>query len=213
MDNEGLLGHGLETALTQPALAPSAAIGERASARALTADFDCVVREHQRRIYRVLFGILRDEDAADTLTQECFLRAWQQRAGFRGDASLATWLRRIAVNLAIDHQRSRRASFWKRLFAARPEAPSEDGSDAMEQVALLPDAAPSPERRVLAREQAARMWQIAGELPLQQRTIFVLRYAEELSLEEIAQTLHVQVGTVKAHLFRAVHAVRARMKS
>jgi len=201
----------LESALTQPALAPRAATAARAEGSALIADFDRVVREYQRPIYRVLYGILRDPDAADTLTQECFLRAWQQRAGFRGEAGLGTWLRRIAVNLAIDQQRSRRASFWKRLFAARPQA-NEEG-DAIEQVALLPDAAASPERRLLAREQAARVWRIAGELPTQQRTIFVLRFAEELSLEEIAQTLQVQVGTVKAHLFRAVHAVRAKMKS
>ena len=204
---EGIKAHNLETALTRPALA-QAASGESAGVRVLAEDFDAVVREHQQRIYRVLNGVLRDEDAADSLTQECFLRAWQQRAGFRGEASVATWLRRIAVNLAIDHQRNRRAGFWRRLFASQPA----DAEVAAEQMASVPDAAASPERRVLAREQAERVWQIAGRLPMQQRAIFVLRFAEELTLEEIAETLDLKLGTVKAHLFRAVHTVRAEMK-
>ncbi len=201
----------METTLIRPAMAEPAS-QERAGIGALAEDFDRVVRDYQRPIYRVLFALLRDQDAANTLTQECFLRAWKQRSGFRGEASLGTWLRRIAVNLAIDHQRNRRASFWKRLFAAPPGADEEAGGDAVDRIAALPGDLASPERALLAREQAARVWQIAGALPLQQRTIFLLRFAEELSLEEIAQTMGIQVGTVKAHLFRAVHAVRAEWK-
>lgn len=198
----------METTLTRPAMA-AAATPERADTRALHEDFDRVVRDFQRPIYRMLFGILRDSDAADTLTQECFLRAWKQRQSFRGEASLGTWLRRIALNLAIDQQRNRRVSFWKRLLATPAPASEEAPGDALDQVASVPDLGPSPERRLLAQEQAARIWAIAGALPMQQRTIFVLRFAEELALEEIAQLLGLQVGTVKAHLFRAVHAVRA----
>src|SRR5882672_10230408 len=78
--------------------------------------FDDLVRQHQRRVYRVLFLLLRDPDAADTLTQECFLRAYQKRDGFRGESSADTWLLRIAVNLARDHLRNRRAGFWRRLI-------------------------------------------------------------------------------------------------
>ena len=170
------------------------------------------MREHQRRIFRVLYGILRDADAADTLAQECFLRAWQQRAGFRGDASVATWLTRIAVNLAIDHQRNRRASFWKRLFAAPPGGqPGDAAGEADARMANVPDGGASPERRLLGQEQAERVWQIAGGLPVQQRAVFVLRFAEELALEEIAQTMDLQLGTVKGHLFRAVQTVRSKL--
>lgn len=183
-------------------------LAERAESNPLIAHFDRVVREHQRGIFRVLAGILRDADAADTLTQECFLRAWKQRAGFRGESSVATWLTRIAVNLAIDHQRNRRQWFWKRLWASRER--DEEAAGAL--LAGVPDGAASPERQLLAREQAELVWQIAGELPVQQRTIFVLRFAEELALEEIAGTMDLQIGTVKTHLFRAVHTVRARLR-
>ena len=72
-------------------------------------DLDAVMRAHQQHIYRVLVSLLRDPDAADTLTQDCFLRAYQNRDRFRGEASLRTWLVTIAVNLARDYQRSRRA--------------------------------------------------------------------------------------------------------
>src|SRR5262249_44313422 len=79
-------------------------------------EFDEIVRRHQRQVYRVLFLLTRDAEAADTLTQETFLRAYQGRLSFRGECAPHTWLLRIATNLARDHVRSRRVSFWKRLI-------------------------------------------------------------------------------------------------
>ena len=66
-------------------------------------DFEPLVRLHQRRIYRVLLAVLRDAEAADTLTQECFLRAYKKRQSFRGDSAVGTWLVRIALNLSLIH--------------------------------------------------------------------------------------------------------------
>src|SRR6185369_10976811 len=87
-----------------------------AKAEAISADrFDEIMRQHQRRVYRVIYLLVRDADVADTLTQECFLRAYQKRASFRGECRIETWILRIAVNLVRDHARNRRASFWKRL--------------------------------------------------------------------------------------------------
>ena len=168
------------------------------------ADFDAVVAEHQRRLFRVLLSITHDEDAAQTLTQECFLKAYKARSSFRGDAPLGAWLLRIAVNLGRDHVRNRRAGFWKRLFEG--SRPDEDAT------ALAPDRAPSAERVLLAREKASSVWDAAETLSAQQRTVFMLRFAEEMSLEEISRTTGLRLGTVKAHLFRALAAVRARVK-
>lgn len=198
--------------MASPAIAERTAERAGADARLLAQDFDRIVREHQRRVFRVIYGILRDADAADSLSQECFLRAWQQRAGFRGEASVATWLTRIAVNLAIDQQRNRRASFWKRLFALQPGGQSGDAAEADAWMMNVPDGRASPERQLLALERAEQVWQIAGGLPVQQRAVFQLRFAEELALEEIAQAMDLSVGTVKGHLFRAVQTVRAQMK-
>jgi RNA polymerase sigma-70 factor (ECF subfamily) len=75
------------------------------------------------------------------------------------------------------------------------------------------DPAASPEQATAAREQLGAVWAVADQLAPQQRTIFLLRFAQEMSLAEIAETLELEVGTVKAHLFRAVGAVRSRFAS
>ena len=170
------------------------------------ADFDQLMRLHQRRIYRLLLGMLRDPEAADTLTQECFLRAWRKRAGFRGDATVGTWLVHIAVNLARDHARNRRLAFWRRLFSAPA-----DNDDARAQAEQLPSPQAGPERALLARQELDAVWTVVGALPQQQKAVFLLRFIEEMSLEEIAEALGLRVGSVKSHLFRALSAVKARV--
>ncbi|MCU1306601.1 MAG: polymerase sigma-70 factor [Acidobacteriaceae bacterium] len=166
------------------------------------AGFDCMMREHQQRIYRFLFAMLRDQDAASTLTQECFLRAFKGWKSFRGDSSVATWLTRIAVNLARDHHRNRKLAFWRRLFTVQP------GEDVTVMAEAQPELRADPERSVLAKEKASEVWEIVGKLPTQQRAIFTLRFAEEMSIEEIAQAMSLQQGTVKTHLFRALATLR-----
>jgi RNA polymerase sigma-70 factor (ECF subfamily) len=196
----------LDTTLTQTAIAPGLRGAARAQAGLREEEFDSLVRAQQKRIFRLLMTLVRDPDAADTLTQECFLRAYRMRASFRGECKVETWLARIAVNLATDHARSRRVAFWKRLL---PVAGREEGNP-------LPDPpAPqaSPERAAIARQQASRAWAAAERLPAQQKTAFLLRFAEEMTLEEIAGTMGLNEGTVKAHLHRAVAAVRAALQS
>ncbi len=177
----------------------------RAAAESTPLDFDLVVRQHQQRIYRVLLGLVRDPDLADNLTQDCFVRAYEKRASFRGESSVSTWLISIAINLARDQSRNRRAGFWRRLFAA----PAEQTEAAL---AAAADLGASPERTLMARQEVGRVWEIVDELPARQREVFLLRFAEELPLEEIALALGTETGTVKAHLFRAVGTVRKRMR-
>ena len=93
-------------------------------------DFNQLVQTHQRRVYRVLLSLLRDPDAADTLTQECFLRAYERRAQFRGESPVQAWLLRIAVNLARDYHRTlaRPAFSPAMFFVAWPQRPPPPGS-------------------------------------------------------------------------------------
>jgi RNA polymerase sigma-70 factor (ECF subfamily) len=197
----------METTLARlGALAPQLHAGQTARAGIAPEEFEEIVRLNQRRIYRVLLGLVRDPDAAETLTQECFLRAYQKRNGFRRESSVGTWLVRIAVNLAIDHVGNRRNAFWRRLFGgAKPEAAALAARE-------LPDPRASPERQFAAREQLQAVWSVVDGLSPQQRAIFVLRFGEELTLEEIAQAMALELGTVKAHLARALGAVRKRLK-
>jgi RNA polymerase sigma-70 factor (ECF subfamily) len=138
---------------------------------------------------------------------------------FRGEATVKTWLTRIAINLAHDHRRNRRAQFWKWLFhrtedgravALAKAAPAESGEPLVE---TLADNHTSAERQLLAREQLAAVWAAVERLPNQQRTVFLLRFMEEMSLEEIAQAIGLRVASVKTHLRRATLAVRQAVGS
>jgi RNA polymerase sigma-70 factor (ECF subfamily) len=155
-------------------------------------------------VYRVLYVLLRDADAADTLTQECFLRAYRKLETFRGECRIETWLLRIAVNLARDYGKNRRTSFWRRLVGLEYAEESENRQ--------VRGSQPSPERVLLAREELEAVWAAVDSLSQQQRTIFLLRFTEELSLAEIAVILKLSVGTVKAHLFRATARVRETVR-
>jgi RNA polymerase sigma-70 factor (ECF subfamily) len=162
-------------------------------------DFDQLMREHQRRVYRVIFLLVRNDDVADVLTQECFLRAYQKLGSFRGECRVDTWLLRIAVNLVRDHAKSRRNSFWKRLV----------GLDQQVEInSAMGTVQPSPEANLLAREELKAVWKALNLVSAQQRTIFLLRFAEEMSLGEIAEVLGLATGSVKAQLFRATAKVR-----
>jgi len=168
--------------------------------------FDQIVRENQRRVYRVVFLLVKDADAADTLTQECFLRAYQKRASFRGECAVSTWLLRIAVNLVRDHGKSRRVTFWRRLVGL------DDGSEGEPSGPHLVSPQASAERVLLAREDLQAVWNALATVSAQQRQIFLLRYAEEMSLPEIADILQLKVGSVKAQLFRATSKVKQVVK-
>ena len=169
-------------------------------------DFDQIVRLHQQRIFRVLYSLVHDHDLADNLTQDCFLRAYQRRATFRGQSKIETWLIRIAINLVRDHARSRRWAFWRSL--RRQPAHCETESTKFQ--ASSPES--SVERHMIAREQVAAVYSLLQTLSPQQRSVFSLRFFEEMSLEEIAEAMELEVGTVKTHLFRAVSAVRKGLR-
>ena len=187
----------METALTTALTAPAQMIAPAASA-----DFGEFVRLHQRRVYRVISLLVKDEDAADTLTQECFLRAYQNLTKFRGECRVETWLLRIAVNLVRDHVKNRRSSFWRKLI----------GLDEADEATPIAAAQASPERAMLARAELQAVLAATELLSPQQRAVFLLRFVEEMSLAEIAEVLGVRVGSVKAQLFRALGSVRQAMK-
>lgn len=170
------------------------------AAAATVEDFESVVREHQSRVFRTLLGMLRDRDAAETLMQETFLRAYQHREKFRGEASIGTWILRIAINLGRDHMRNQRMRFWRQLFNSNVEV-----DDVAE---LVADKRPTAERSILAQEKIQQVWDAAERLSPRQRTVFFMRYVEDMSLDEIAEATSLTQGTVKQHLFRAVAAVQ-----
>jgi RNA polymerase sigma-70 factor (ECF subfamily) len=166
-------------------------------------EFSAVVTKHRLQIFRFLLSSTRDVDLAETLTQDCFLKAHRNWASFRGESSAITWLMRIAINLLKDHWRSRRMQFWRQT-----QAHAVDLNEAGE---WLPSGERSVEQKLLARERVSQVTKVVEKLSERQRTVFLLRYVEEMELSEIAQATGLNLGTVKAHLSRAVARVRAEV--
>ena len=162
-----------------------------------------LVRLHQARIRRFVTYSTGDPDLAETITQDTLLRAYKGRESFRGDCSLNTWLTGIAINVTRDHLRSGRYKFWKQLKAT--------AVDVQEMASFLPSEAVSPERRILAKERIKELYAVLEDLSYNQRTIFLMKFSEELSVDEISEILGMAVNTVRTHLHRALKAVRSKL--
>jgi RNA polymerase sigma-70 factor (ECF subfamily) len=166
-------------------------------------DFEGVVRLYWLKVFRFALASLRDRHAAESLAQDCFFKAYRARGSFRGDASVSTWLMQIAVNLVRDQVRDRRLQFWKRA--------RQTGVDAESAGRWLADGGASPEVAALAKERVQAVWAATECLSERQRTVFLLRFVEDMDLLEIAAATGMKEGTVKVHLFRALQAVRERV--
>ncbi len=162
--------------------------------------YGIIVERFQRRIYRVAFAIVRDEVEADTVTQDTFVQAYTHLARFQGRSELETWLTRIAINRSRDALR-------RRKFISLFTRDEDDVETMIEPV----DDRPDPERQILSTQLRAAILRAERLLSSQQKVIFRLRHYENLSLEEIAEHLGLRAGTVRAHLFRAIHKVRREL--
>ncbi len=190
----------MQTAITAADLL---ALGKRERALSELDDIDSLVRTHRARLLRFVTFSVGDDDVAASIVQDCFLKAWSNRANFRGESSVATWLTSIAVNLIRDHQRTRKVQFWRKA--------AKTATDVMEVASILPGNESSPERQLLARERAAAVVQSLESLSTNQRTVFLMRFSEEMELADIAHAMKMPVNTVKTHLHRAVKAVRSKV--
>lgn len=162
--------------------------------------FAVLVGRFQRKIYRVAYAIVRDDAEADAVTQDTFVQAYTHLARFQGRSELETWLTRIAINRSRD-------SLRRRKFFSLFTREDEDGETMIEPV----DDRPDPERQIMSVQLRAAIQRAEKQLSSQQQLIFRLRHYENLSLEEIADHLGLRAGTVRAHLFRAIHKVRREL--
>jgi RNA polymerase sigma-70 factor, ECF subfamily len=167
--------------------------------------FEYFVRQYQKKITRIAYRFLRDVGEADCAAQESFLRAYQSLGAFREGSTFETWLSRICINWCKDRLKRRRLVLY---FHQAPAREDEDG-DGPQDVAAHP--APSPERGAAGREIRERLGAAMESLSPRQRSIFVMKHFEEMSIPEIADSMGLDSGTVKSHLFRAAHKIRERL--
>jgi RNA polymerase sigma-70 factor (ECF subfamily) len=170
-------------------------------------EFACadLVAEHERMVYHLALNLLGDPDEALETSQEVFLRVFRTIHAFRGQSALRTWIFRIVINQARNRQR-----WWNRR--QRRQQVSLD--EHIEQNGEMPEQsdASAPDRALDRKELAARIATALEALPFDQRTAIVLREVDGLSYDEIAFSLGVTLGTVKARLTRARQALRAALK-
>jgi RNA polymerase sigma-70 factor (ECF subfamily) len=168
-------------------------------------DIDALVRTYRPRLLRFVAFSIGDADLAESITQDCFLKAYNGRHNFRGDCSVNTWLTSIAVNLIRDQQRLQKFRFWRQARAT--------AIDVTDAANFLPSNESSPESRVLVKEKASQVQAALENLSPNQRSIFLMRFADELDLSEIAALTKMPINTVKTHLHRALKSVRAQVGS
>ncbi len=166
-------------------------------------DIDALVRNYRARLLRFVTFSTGDPDLAETITQDCLLKAYNARASFRGDSSLNTWLTSIAVNLIRDHQRTQKFKFWKQARAS--------AVDVTDVASFIATDESTQETRLIAKQQVARLSGIIDTLSANQRTVFLMKFSDEMDLADIAAAMGMPVNTVKTHLHRALKAVRAQL--
>lgn len=175
--------------------------------RASTREFGSWMLSEQKRIFLLCRRMLQDAEEADSATQDTFLKAWQaMNKGNSEGRELddpGKWLTRIAINTCLDRLRSRRWQFWRKRPNAQDEATI---------LQFAPASDPSAEDQLFAAQIDQRLGQALERLSVRQRSVFTLRHYEDLSLAEIAEILQLDVGTVKAHLFRAIEKLRSELQ-
>jgi RNA polymerase sigma-70 factor (ECF subfamily) len=166
--------------------------------------FGALVERHSRSVFRLAFRMTQNEQDAEDLVQETFLKAYKQLHRFDGRSAFGTWLYRIAANCSLDLIRARKNRKEQSAVSTNPEKP-----DWLDRVAA-PD--PSPERLARSGQITSLLKQALEQLTDLERTAFVLRHYEGRGISEIAGVLGVETNAAKHSVFRAVQKLRRALE-
>lgn len=181
--------HGV-TDIQEQELIRKVAAGERGAFKQL---FD----SHSTRVYNLLLRLAGNQNDAEELTQDVFLSLWTHAESLRGESKLSTWLYRVAVNKSINFKKRSGLFFQiKQLFSL--ETDDESIIDR-----LPAAAADSPDRQLEIKDAQIQLADLLGTLPNRQREVYLLHKLEGLSYNEIAEQLHVSLGTIESLMHRA----------
>jgi RNA polymerase sigma-70 factor (ECF subfamily) len=164
--------------------------------------FRAIMLRHNRRLYRIARGIVRNDADAEEVVQEAYVRAFMHLADFRGDSSLATWLSRITINEALGRLRRKRS---------RPEVQVEEPRLDAQIIPFPQTAIDDPEKTMAQRQILQLVEQATDNLPENFRLVFITRVIEGMSVEETAEILGIPPETVKTRLHRARRLVREQL--
>ena len=164
------------------------------------AHYEHLYHLHHPRVMRLSRLLLADAHEAEDVAQEVFIKLWQASQTETRAMAWGPWLTRVTVNACRD----RRRSGWWKWWRAPRQPDDVDFPSVLDRLSR----GPTPEEVALNRAVVERIWQVFRELPARQQEVFALRYLEGWSTEEVASALSLSVGSVKQHLFRAVHRLR-----
>ncbi len=159
--------------------------------------FEAVVEAYQDQVFTLAFRLLSDPVEAEDAVQETFLRVYTHLPRYDWKFKFTTWLYRIATNICIDHLRRRRPE-----SSLDCEAEGCDGGVALFLRDRLAAGDPTPEQAMMRSETCNEVQRALADLPPLYRTVLVLRYIQELSLQEISDILHIPITTVKTRIHR-----------
>lgn len=168
--------------------------------------FQILVERHSRNIFRLAFRMTGNEQDAEDVVQETFLRAYRRLGQFEARANFGTWLYRVTVNCALDLMRKKDRQEKDRVSAPPAE---EEEPDLL---ASLPAAEPTPERLLLSAEVQRHVDTALAELTVRERAAFALRHFEGKSIEEIGRILGLRTSATKNTVFRAVKKLRQALQ-
>lgn len=163
--------------------------------------FRALVERHSRSVFRLAFRMTGNEQDAEDVVQESFLRAYRQLGRFESRANFGTWLYRIAANCSVDLMRARQARH------------DQAHGESLDAAADLPAAdVPGPERLARSAEVERRVRDALGALSPLERAAFTLRHYEGRSIDEISRTLGLGTSAAKHSVFRAVKKLRIALQ-
>ncbi len=164
--------------------------------------FGEIVKRWERKIFALCFGMLGREDEAQDAAQETFIAAFRNLSGFRGDAKVSSWLHRIAVNQCLTTMRRKKS---------RSESYLDDEDESAGKVFVAPPNK-TPARAAERNERSAIVRQAVNSLPPDLRQIIVMKEFEEMTFQQISETLEVPLSTVKSRLYTGLKQLRMRLE-
>jgi RNA polymerase sigma-70 factor (ECF subfamily) len=175
-----------------------------------TSALEGLMEQFAPRVYRLAYGITRNEADAEEVVQDVFLNLFRKIDGFEGRAALGTWIYRITVNAALIKRRGKRVEMEVFLEDHLPTF-REDGHREGDRAMLLADWSETPEEELLSSETRRAVRRMIASLPDRYRVVLLLRDLEGLSSEETAEVLGDSVASVKSRLHRARMALREQV--
>ncbi len=166
--------------------------------------YRAILKKYHDQVYNLLYRMVHDKDEVEDLTQEAFIKAFNSLHNFNEEFAFSTWLYKIATNNCIDYIRKKKLA----TFSIDKPLESKDGEYSFE----IPDSSYEPDKTLIAGQRTKILEEAVNALPEKYRVVILMRHTEDKDYQEIADTLKLPLGTVKAHIFRAREILYKRLK-